>query len=81
MWVVDSAVTPHQSALLTASPQGEALSCSVKHIFNKNAAASGGVVDQNVGHRANELAVLDDGGATRPLPVAEEGRGASGSGR
>ena len=52
-----------------------------EHIFNKNSIAGGGVVDQDVGNGADEFAVLDDGGATRPLPVAEEGRGASGSGR
>ena len=54
---------------------------SGEHIFDKDAVAAGGIAHQNVGDRADELSVLDDGGATRPLPVAEEGRGASGSGR
>ena len=52
----------------------------VQHIFDENAISGSWIVDENVGHSADELAVLDDGGATRPLPVAEEGRGASGSG-
>ena len=34
---------------------------SVQHIFNEDAIAGGGVVDQHMGHRADEFAVLDDG--------------------
>ena len=52
----------------------------VQHVFDENAVAGGGVVDEDMGDGTDEPAVLDDGGATRPLPVAEEGRGASGSG-
>ena len=32
----------------------------VQHIFNENAVARGGIVDKNVGHRAHQLAVLDN---------------------
>ena len=32
----------------------------VKHIFNKYAISRGGIVDQHVGDRSHELAVLDD---------------------
>jgi len=35
----------------------------IQHIFNENAVAGGGVIDQHVGHGANELAVLDNGRA------------------
>ena len=58
-----------------------ALCGGVQHIFDEDAVAGGGVIYKHMGHGADEFAVLDDGGATRPLPVAEEGRGASGSGR
>ncbi len=34
-----------------------------KHIFRKNTVAHGGIVDENMGHGADELAVLNDGGA------------------
>ena len=37
--------------------------CGVQHIFNENAVAARGVVDHDVRYRADELAVLDDGGA------------------
>ena len=56
------------------------LCSSVQHIFDEDAVAHGGVIDQHMGHCPDEFSILDDGGATRPLPVAEEGRGASGSG-
>ena len=51
-----------------------------EHILDKDSISRGGIVDQNMGDGADQFAVLDNGGATRPLPVAEEGRGASGSG-
>ena len=35
----------------------------VEHIFNENAVPRGGIVDQHVSHRADELAVLNDGRA------------------
>ena len=35
----------------------------VQHVFDENAIAGGGVVHKNMGDRANELAVLDDGAA------------------
>ena len=35
----------------------------VEHIFNENAVARGGIVDENVGDRPDKLTVLDDGGA------------------
>ena len=34
-----------------------------EHIFDENAVAPGGVIHQHVGHRANQLSVLDDGTA------------------
>ena len=37
--------------------------CRVQHIFDKDAVAAGGVVDHNVSHRADKLAVLNDGRA------------------
>ena len=36
-----------------------------EHILNKDAVAAGGVRDHHVGDRANELAILDDGGAAQ----------------
>ena len=38
------------------------MSC-IQHILNENAVASGGIVDQHVGDRSDELAVLNDGRA------------------
>ena len=35
----------------------------IQHIFNENAVARGGIVDEDVCHRADELAVLNDGRA------------------
>ena len=35
----------------------------IEHIFNKNAVSRGGGVDEDVGDSADELAVLNDGGA------------------
>ena len=34
---------------------------SGEHIFDKDAVAAGGIAHQNVGDRADELSVLDDG--------------------
>ena len=36
------------------------LYCCVQHIFGEDIVVGGGVVDQHVGHRADELAVLDN---------------------
>ena len=36
---------------------------SGEHIFDKDAVAAGGIAHQNVGDRADELYVLDDGTA------------------
>ena len=43
------------------------------HIFRKNRISAGGVVDKNVGHCADQLAVLQDRTAAHPLdnPAAE----------
>jgi len=35
----------------------------VQHVFNEDAVAHGGVVDKDVGHRAHQFAVLDNGAA------------------
>ncbi len=37
--------------------------CSIKHVFDKNAVAHCGVVYEDMGHCADELAVLDNGAA------------------
>ena len=34
----------------------------IQHVFNENAVSRCGVIDQYVGNRADEFAVLDDGG-------------------
>ena len=34
--------------------------CRIKHIFNENSVARGGIVDEHVGHRVDEFTVLDD---------------------
>ena len=39
----------------------------IEHIFNKYPVSRGGVVDQNVRDRADELAVLNDGRAAHAL--------------
>ena len=39
------------------------LGCCIEHIFDKNTISRGGVVNENVGHGANQFAVLDDGAA------------------
>ena len=36
------------------------LCCRVQHIFDENAVAGGGVVDQYVGHGAHQFTVLND---------------------
>ena len=56
------------SPSVTASPchlphQREALGRRVQHIFNEDTVTHCGIVDQNVGHSADEFAVLDDGTA------------------
>ena len=47
------------------------LSCQLphlcQHILNEYTVADGGVVDENVGHGAYDLSVLQDGGAGHPL--------------
>ena len=35
----------------------------VQHVFNEDAVAGGGGVNKDVGHRAHQPAILDDGGA------------------
>ena len=45
------------------SLKGKALGCGIQHIFDKNAISAGGVIDQDMGHRADEFAILDDGAA------------------
>ena len=35
----------------------------VQHILNKYSVAGGGVVDQNMGHRAHQFPILNDGTA------------------
>ena len=49
------------------------LGCCIEHIFNKNAIARRGIVDQHVGHRANQFAVLDDGAAAHACHDAAGG--------
>ena len=45
-------------------PQGEGfLRGSIQHIFDEDAVAGGGVIDQDMVDGADELAVLDDGTA------------------
>ncbi len=34
--------------------------CGIQHIFNENAVSRGGIVDQHVSDRPDELAVLND---------------------
>ena len=36
------------------------LCCCVPHVFNKNAISGGGVVDEDMGHGANEAAILNN---------------------
>ena len=36
-----------------------------EHILDEDAISRGGIVDEDVGHRAHELAVLNDGGAAQ----------------
>ena len=44
-----------------------------QHIFDKNTVAHGGVVDKDMGDCADELAVLDNGGAGHSLNDAPGG--------
>jgi len=37
--------------------------CGIQHIFNENSVPRGGIVDQHVRDRSDELAVLNDGRA------------------
>ena len=39
------------------------LSRRIQHIFDENSVAPGWIVDQDMGHCANQPAVLDDGAA------------------
>ena len=41
----------------------EALGCSIQHIFDEDPVAGGWIVDQNMGNRAHQFAVLDNGTA------------------
>ena len=38
----------------------EALRCCIEHIFNKDAVASGGVIDQHMSNGAYQFSVLDN---------------------
>ena len=40
-------------------------SCGIEHILNKNSVPRGGVADQHVRDRADELAILDDRAAAQ----------------
>ena len=44
-------------------PLSNHLSCRIQHILYKNSVAHGWVIDEDMGHRADEFAVLDDRGA------------------
>ena len=37
------------------------LPCRIRHIFDKDLVAHGRVVDEDMGHGADEFAILDDG--------------------
>ena len=37
--------------------------CCLQHILDQDAVTHGGIIDQHVGHGADEFAVLDDGAA------------------
>jgi hypothetical protein len=37
--------------------------CGIQHILNENSVPRCGIVDEHVRHRADELAVLNNGGA------------------
>ena len=47
----------------TPSRCGHCLCCGVQHVFNENAVAGGGVIDEDMGNCAHQFAVLDDGTA------------------
>ena len=55
--------TPHPTSLaLGHLPlEGKSLACCGQHVFNEDAVAAGGVVDQDVGDGADQVAVLDNG--------------------
>ena len=46
------------------------LCCCIEHIFDEDAVAGGGIVDEHMGHCADQLAVLDDGTAGHALDDA-----------
>ena len=39
----------------------------IEHILNENSVTRGGIVDEDVRHRSDELSVLDDGAARHSL--------------
>ena len=45
------------------SVEKSGLGCRFQHIFDEDSVAGGGVIDQHMGHGADELAVLDNGAA------------------
>ena len=52
-----------------------------KHIFDKDTITHSRVIDEDVGDGADEVSVLDNGGAMGAPPVADTATRASGSGR
>ena len=50
-------------ALLAMTCVLSCLSRRFEHIFNEDPVAPGGVIDEDVGHRPHQSAVLDDGAA------------------
>ena len=55
--------TPHPTSLaLGHLPlEGKSLACCGQHVFDEDAIAGGGVVDEDMGHSAHQATVLDDG--------------------
>jgi len=68
LWAATSLITSARRRCASEQPpkavlsesQREALSCRIQHVFNKNAIARCGIIYQNMGHGADELAVLND---------------------
>ena len=69
--------TPHPTSLaLGHLPlEGKSLACCGQHVFNEDAVAAGGVVDQHVGDGADQVAVLDNGTSAHALDDAAGGFG------
>ena len=43
------------------------LFCCLEHIFDKDAVTAARIINENMRHRANELAILEDRAAAHPL--------------